>query len=138
MGEGCAHPFEIFFHGYGSRGPTIVNDLAAYFAESLESHFGVVDPEAFEQQLTAHYRTCNRQSSPTSVDGAWYALRNAVFTSGSRTVLARMAGYKAATKTAMGFFRNAMSVYAELIYSQRSVMATQALVVMVWAFSAML
>jgi hypothetical protein len=135
--EGCAHPFESFFHGYGSRGPTVINDLAAYFAESLESHFGVVDPEAFEQQLTAHYRTCNRQSSPTSVDGAWYALRNAVFSSGSRADLARKAGYKDATKTAMGFFRNAMSVYAELIYSRPSVMATQALVVMVWAFYAM-
>lgn len=33
----------------------------------------------------------------------------------------------------MGFFGNAMSVYAELVYGQSSIVAVQTLVVMVWS-----
>lgn len=107
------------------------NDHVAYFAESLCSHFGVVDPEIFERHLATHYRASNHPSSQKYIDSAWYGLRNAVFASGCRTVLARTVGYKAATETAIGFFRNAMSVYAELLFAQPSIVATQALVVMV-------
>lgn len=98
----------------------------AYFEGSPETPFGIVNRLRFESRLQAHY-----QGSDSDDDPAWYALRNAVFASGCRVDLARTGTFSEACQTSWGFFGNALSVHTELLYFRTSLLAIQALAVMV-------
>lgn len=67
----------------------------------------------------------------TEEEPAWYALRNAIYASGCRLQLAKRRTFREVYRTAWGYFENALSVHTELLYFRSSLLAVQALTVMV-------
>lgn len=68
-------------------------------------------------------------------DPAWYALRNAIYAAGCRLELSKRGNFREAYQTAWNFFENALAVHTELLYFHTSLLAVQALTVMVYSFS---
>lgn len=64
-------------------------------------------------------------------DVAWYALRMAVFATGSQIVLSKSETFQCANDTGWRYFENTLRVYTDLLFYQTSIVGTQALVVMV-------
>ena len=104
----------------------------AYFEGVIDSIFGVVCRINFENRLRTHYE----QGCPWEgkEDPAWYALRNAVFATGSRQVLStenKPRTFAEASTQSWKYFQNALSVYTELLLVKTGLMAVQALIVLV-------
>lgn len=102
-----------------------------YFEEDLDSFCGVISQATFEAQLRAHFR--RRRSTADEEDFEWYALRNAVYASGCRA-LGVTQGHSPQTEMcskSWRYFENALSVHTDLLYSRTSLMAVQALILMV-------
>lgn len=89
---------------------------------------GVVDRLEFEARLKAHFR-----KEISSADPAWYALRNILCAAGCRSLLAKnpSASFATAQSKAGRFFKNAMSVFVQLMLPPSGLMAIQALALMV-------
>jgi hypothetical protein len=90
----------------------------------------VVNRPAFEARLHAHYE----QSGAFDDEPAWYALRNTVFASGCRLEMSKAEygiSFAEAQSHAWRYFENALSVHTELLYSQTSILAVEALCAMV-------
>jgi hypothetical protein len=102
--------------------------FAAYFDNAQESAFGMIDRQSFEDRLQAHFKT-----SATDDDQAWYALRNAIYATGARIALSRKASFRVASDVSWAYFCNAFAVHSELVYFKSTLMAIQALAVMVRA-----
>lgn len=100
--------------------------FAAYFEDAQESAFGMIDRQGFEDRLRAHSPPLTADDDP-----AWYALRHAVFATGARMVLSRTSSFQVASEVSWALFGNAFSVHSELAYFKSSLMAIQALTVMV-------
>lgn len=98
----------------------------AYFHDAQESCFGMIDQQSFEDRLRAQ-----STGAITDDDPAWYALRNAVFATGARIALSKRSSFQLASEVSWGLFSNAFSVHSELVYFRRTLMAIQALTVMV-------
>ena len=66
-------------------------------------------------------------------DPSWFALRNAVYAAGYRYVLSRdtSVSFVTAQAQAWQYFKNALSVFTELLFGHSGVTAVQALAVMV-------
>lgn len=105
-----------------------VSDLLelAYFEASEDAALGIVGRAWFERRLQAFHN-----SEQPDNDLAWYALRNAVYATGSRVLLARTLGFCRAQEDSWPFFENALSVHTQIIYWQTTVIGVQALAVMV-------
>ncbi|KAB8212103.1 fungal-specific transcription factor domain-containing protein [Aspergillus parasiticus] len=102
--------------------------VSAYFENSRDSVFGVVQRSNFESRLRIHFQNVNRPDE----DVAWYALRNAVYAIGRRLV-ASMDGTRDFAEIqleSLRFFHNAFAVFSELLFRPSGLMAVQALVVM--------
>ena len=101
--------------------------ILAYFEESSEAVLGVVDREEFETCLRSHLEG-NEIDDP-----AWYALRQCVYASSCRIVLSKdqSNSFSHNQKEAWSYFRNAMSVHTELLYTFTGLMAVRALIAMV-------
>lgn len=121
-----------------SREPEPPEDIAwayvkAYFEEDPDSIFGIIHQPTFENSLRAYFR---RVGSPDSdSDPAWYALRNVVYAAGCRIVDTRAMGkgfrHSIVLSRSWKFFLNALSAHTDLLYCRTSLMAVQALVMMV-------
>ena len=101
--------------------------ISAYFEEAPEAVFGVVDREEFESHLRSHLEG-NEIDDP-----AWYALRQCVYATGCRIVLSKdqSNSFSHNQKEAWSYFRNAISVHTELLFTFTGLMAVRALIVMV-------
>lgn len=97
----------------------------AYFEEAPEVAFGVVERSRFEARLRAHF------DGTMPDDKAWYALRNVLWATGCRALLAKTVGYLKASQASWAFFENALSVHTEILFLRTSMMAVQAIILMV-------
>jgi hypothetical protein len=98
----------------------------AYFEVSLDASLGILHRPWFEQQLAAHYAGLLCDSGPT-----WHALRNVVFAAGCRIELCKSKSFQEAARHAWGYFENALSVYARLLFYKTSITGVQVLTLMV-------
>lgn len=80
----------------------------------------------FEARLRSHF-----EDSHTDDDPAWYALRNAIYATGARIDVSRKGTFRQAFQTAWLFFSNCLAVHTQLLYFRTSLLAVQALTVMV-------
>lgn len=101
---------------------------SAYFEEAPEIAFGIVDRPWFESRLRAHI------SATIPDDKAWYALRNVLWACGCRIMLSKTASFREASQASWALFENALSVYTEVLFLRTSMMAVQALILMVVFF----
>ncbi|KAF2827187.1 hypothetical protein CC86DRAFT_369390 [Ophiobolus disseminans] len=97
----------------------------AYFDESLEATYHIIDQASFEQQLREHYNNALCDKTP-----GWYALRNVVFASGCRIATYKSCTWMEAQTLAQGYFDNALSVEADLLHGTPGILAIQALIIM--------
>ncbi|KAK5199661.1 hypothetical protein LTR92_000202 [Exophiala xenobiotica] len=97
----------------------------AYFEEALDAGLGIVHRPWFEHRLKAHLDGQNDDEDPS-----WYALRNVIYASGSRTVLAKTKSFRQANQLAWRWFENALSVHTEILYFRTSLIGVQALTLM--------
>ena len=100
--------------------------MVAYFDVSLDASLGILHRPWFEQQLAAHLAGVLYDQGPT-----WHALRNVVFAAGCRIEMCKSTSFKDATKHAWGYFENALSVYARLLFFKTSITGVQVLTLMV-------
>ena len=117
-----------------SRAPEPSEELAlqytkAYFDDSPENAFGIVERSWFESRLRAHF------SGATPDNRAWYALRNALWACGCRIVLFRTSGFREASQTSWALFENALSVLPDILFFRASMTGLQALILMVISIS---
>lgn len=93
--------------------------------------FGVLHRPTYEARLRAHLI---RQTPSGSDDPSWFALRNVVYATGLRHLLANDSGtsYIQADDQASRYFRTASSVLSEIILCHSGLTAIQALVMMVF------
>lgn len=103
-----------------------LNFTRAYFEGAPDAALGIVRRSCFEARLRLFWN-----SSKDDDDPSWYALRNIVFASGCRLLRSAEKGYTEAHRESWGYFENALSVHAELLYFRTSVMGVQALTLMV-------
>lgn len=99
----------------------------AFFQRSPENAFGIVERPWFELRLRAHL------NGTRSDDKVWYALRNVIWAIGSRIVLYKKPDFQNASHTSWGFFENALSVIADILFFRASMVGVQALILMVRA-----
>ncbi|KAF4453500.1 Transcription factor [Fusarium albosuccineum] len=99
--------------------------VTAYFEGAREAAFGLVDRASFEGRLKAHLENNGKNENP-----AWYALRNAIYATGCRLELSKTGKFRHASQTSWAYFSNSLSVHLELMYFQTTMMAIQALTVM--------
>lgn len=93
---------------------------------SLDASLGILHRPWFEQQLSAHLAGTLDDPGPT-----WHALRNVVFAAGCRIEMSKSRSFQKAAKHAWGYFENALSVYARLLFFKTSIMGVQVLTLMV-------
>jgi hypothetical protein len=103
-----------------------IDDLIAYFEVSLDASLGILHRPWFEQQLSAHLAGTLDDPGPT-----WHALRNVVFAAGCRIEMCKSQPFQKAAKHAWGYFENALSVYARLLFFKTSITGVQVLTLMV-------
>ncbi|EXJ79926.1 hypothetical protein A1O3_08211 [Capronia epimyces CBS 606.96] len=101
--------------------------VPAYFDEALDSALGIVHRPWFEAQLRSYLDGSINDSDP-----AWYALRNAIYASGSRVELSKTKTFLEANQTAWGWFENALAAHTEILYFRTSILGVQALTVMAY------
>lgn len=82
----------------------------------------------FEARLVEHFKQESENDDPS-----WYALRNIVYATGCRTLLANQntVSWAEVQNRSWPFFENALSVYVDLLYTPTGLMAVQALSAMV-------
>jgi hypothetical protein len=102
------------------------NNFIAYFEVSLDASLGILHRPWFEQQLSAHLAGTLDDPGPT-----WHALRNVVFAAGCRIEMCKSKSFQEAAKHAWGYFENALSVYARLLFFKTSITGVQVLTLMV-------
>lgn len=102
----------------------------AYFADDPDAYYGIVQRPIFENRLRIYFRP--GISSTKDADCEWYALRNAIYALGSRALYVSEGSTTTVHYTrSWGYFQNALSVQNNLLYSRTSIMAVQALMMMV-------
>jgi hypothetical protein len=102
----------------------------AYFEQSLEATLGFIHRPTFEARLRSQIE-CETSDAQ---DSAWYALQNIVYAYGCRIVGGRdnsENAWRNAQTIAWQYFENAFAVHTELVYSQSTVSAVEALLAMV-------
>ncbi|KAH7077568.1 fungal-specific transcription factor domain-containing protein [Paraphoma chrysanthemicola] len=102
--------------------------MDAYFQQSLESVFAVINRAQFEIRLNDFFTNGHKND-----DAEWYALRNAVYASGCKVYFAQKAqadSFDLSQTESWKYFENALSVHTELVYMRSGLMAIQALVTM--------
>jgi hypothetical protein len=101
----------------------------AYFEECHYAVFGIPYRPAFEARLRSQFA----EDAGFEDDVSWFALRNAVYASGCRIVLSKLASvtFSEAQAQAWSYFENALSVHTELLYTPTGLTAVQALALMV-------
>jgi hypothetical protein len=104
----------------------VADHSLAYFDASLEGSLGILHRPWFEQQLAAHLAGLICDPDPT-----WHALRNVVFATGCRIEMCKSSSFHEAAKQAWGYFENALSVYARLLFFKTSIIGVQVLTLMV-------
>ena len=112
---------------YGEK--TTNQSAPAYFEQTFESAFDIIDRASFESRLTTQL-----EGVVPDEDTAWYALRNVVYAFGCRasTFKEREPNtWPEAQSKAWRFFENAFAVHTELVYFRSNVSAVQALLIMV-------
>jgi hypothetical protein len=104
--------------------------LIAYFDESPDTVYGIVDRASFEARLHEHFL----DGAKLEADPAWYALRNAIYAYGCRIELSKNGHHRSFAESrgqAWQYFTNALSVHTDLIYTRTDLSAIQALLIMV-------
>ena len=113
-----------------TQGGTVTDEVTlAFFEQTFESAFDIIDRASFESRLTRQL-----EGVLSDEDTAWYALRNVVYAFGCRasTFKEREPNtWPVAQSKAWRFFENALAVHTELVYFRSNVSAVQALLVMV-------
>ena len=86
----------------------------------------------FEDLLKKHFQR-GAEAAETEEDPCWYALRNVVYATGCRKILAQdpSASFTHAQAQAWGFFENALSVLRDLVFFPTGLTGVQALALMV-------
>ncbi|CAH0046653.1 unnamed protein product [Clonostachys solani] len=101
----------------------------AYFDSCLDSIFGIIHREDFENRLRDHFQT----NPDSRSDASWYALRNTIYASGCRVSLCADSGpesFSRSREQSWKYFENALSVHTELLYVSTDIMSIQALILM--------
>ena len=111
----------IFYSEY-----SILTLNGAYFEKGYDAMFGIVDRSYFESRLRAHLERTDSED-----DREWYALRNVIYASGCRIELSEQSNFMRASTESWPWFENALSVYTDLIFFPTTLLAVQALAVMV-------
>ncbi|OAL50323.1 hypothetical protein IQ07DRAFT_587004 [Pyrenochaeta sp. DS3sAY3a] len=100
----------------------------AYFHQSVEAAFALVDEAQFKARLEQHFAGNSKCD-----EAEWYALRNAVYASGCKVHMVQSSptnSFESSQNCSWRYFENAMSVHTELIYMRSGLMAIQALMTM--------
>ncbi len=102
--------------------------LIAFYQNCWEADIGIIDRTDFDTLMQAHDRNQALKNDP-----AWFALRNVIFASGYRSLLAKdsTVSFASAHAKAGSYFENALSVLSKLLLTPASVMAVRALALMV-------
>lgn len=106
----------------------------AYFDCDPYASYGLIGRDRFEARLRAHYKP---QDNPTwsESDSDWYALRNVVFASGSRSFLTApstsLSQEQFLQSRSWSYFLNALSVQNEMMFCHSSLSTIEALAAMV-------
>lgn len=105
--------------------------VKAYFDLDPEAAYSIVSRQSFENRLRAHFS--ERAECDTDHDPGWYALRNAVYAAGCRMQAVQQNAPSPAIllTRSWNFFLNALSKHTQLMYCRASLIAVQALAVMV-------
>ncbi len=105
-----------------------MRNCTAFYENCWEADLGIIDRYDLEAKLDSYYRLRTLRE-----DAAWLALRNVIFAGGYRSVLAKDpdVSFAAAKAKASRYFQNAMSVFTKLLLPPSSLMAVQALTLMV-------
>jgi hypothetical protein len=104
----------------------------AFFGESIEHAWGLVQRRAFETRLEKHYKHPLPRIYDQNV--SWYALRNTVFAIGSRLALSPkhlLPSFMDAQRQSWPFFENALSVQVDLMYMPSGTANIEILLLMV-------
>ena len=105
---------------------TPTNTWIDYFLETQDAAFGVVPRRWLEERLRYQLR-----SDMDSIDPSWYALRNMVYAHGCRIGQGRKAALGSDVDDSWPWFANALSVLSQILCFRASLVAVQALVLMV-------
>ena len=103
----------------------------AYFDESPDTIYHIIDRSMFERRLNAHFTGDAGQQNDCP---AWYALRNIIYAYGCRIEISKTSHRQKIAESqtkAWAYFENALSVHTELIYTRTDMSAVQALTAMV-------
>ncbi|KFY26380.1 hypothetical protein V493_04121 [Pseudogymnoascus sp. VKM F-4281 (FW-2241)] len=100
--------------------------MAAYF-DGFNNSFPIYDKESVMERFARDYYVVNREKDP-----AWYASLNVIFLIG-RTIITQD---KEPHGLAEKYFKNASSVFSELLFNAPSLLAVQALIGMAFVLQA--
>lgn len=102
-----------------------------YFEEDIDSTYGIVHRHTFENMLRTYFKKDGHSEMDT--DPAWYAIRNVIYAAGCRIIDVKESSSRKTTLSPRSwrYFLNALSVHTDLLYYRTSLMAVQALVMMV-------
>lgn len=98
----------------------------AFFEESLEATYNIIDRADFEARLKSTY-----DNGPSEADAGLYALRNIVFATGCRITTFKDCSWSEAQAQSQGYFENALAVEPDLIHGTPGLTGIQALFAMV-------
>lgn len=110
----------------------LTNLGVAFFEACYEAGFGAVHRSTFEDLLKKHFQR-GLEAAESEDDPCWYALRNVVYATGCRKILAQdtSISFMHAQAQAWGFFENALSVLRDLVFFPTGLTGVQALALMV-------
>lgn len=103
----------------------------AYFDCDAATIFRIIDRSKFENRLREQFKSGTVNAND---DSPWYALRNMVYALGSRFILTRgpqRRPFVEVQECGLKYFKNALSVIVDLMYTETSITAVQSLLVMV-------
>ncbi|OAL53490.1 hypothetical protein IQ07DRAFT_596528 [Pyrenochaeta sp. DS3sAY3a] len=86
--------------------------VRAYFDESLEATFCLVDRSSFETRLRNHFDNPIRMDD----DPAWYGTRNTVYAIGCKIHTFKSRSWSEAQEKSKTYFKNALAVEADLLH----------------------
>lgn len=111
---------------------SITNALnQAYFDCDAATIFRIIDRSKFETRLCEQFKSGMVTGND---DSPWYALRNMVYALGSRFILTRgpqRRPFVEVQACGLKYFKNALSVIVDLMYTETSITAVQSLLIMV-------
>ncbi|KAH7133890.1 fungal-specific transcription factor domain-containing protein [Dactylonectria macrodidyma] len=98
----------------------------AYFEDSAISTFYLINRQSFEARLIWHFEN----PSTSQDDSVWFAVRNIVFATGCRALMAKSHSWTESQSQSWKYFENALHVETDLIHGEYGFAAIRVLLAM--------